>query len=185
VPKEENKKPKRSKKRIALIVLAIIAGIVAVQNLLYLYGSRKYLTIPEVMALDPIPAEVTLIKQRSLCLFTEGRQVVQVHRRYSTQASPDQVRQAYDTLTAERGWVRDTAATGQAPGLVGFQIVHKGNYVDLDVSLPLQPIAPPGSAWEYTSQLQSPTWRRTCNSGNVPFVDVPSTHDATSTSTTG
>lgn len=175
--KKEQKKPKRSKKRIALIAAAIVVGIVVVQNLLFVVGSRNYLKVPDLMAIEPKATNTTLVSQRSICTSASSLQKKILERRYRTTLTPDQLTEAYNISTAQLGWKAGTSPTdNQNPSVkrLSFTRVHKDKAADFDVLIPTKPQADADGSYVFLTSTRSVTWVRSCSSGNKPFIEVAS-----------
>jgi hypothetical protein len=175
-PRKKAKKKRFTRRRVIIAVASILAGIATVQALLFFVGSRQYPRIPALMALEPKPADVTLAAQRSLCVSSSSLQRNRLERRYVTKLPPEQVQESYRKIAAEQGWAKDDRddKENEAARSENFEILYKGVHVQLDVVVPkvAQPAA--DGTYQFLTVVSAPTWKRTCKSGNIPFVDVPS-----------
>jgi hypothetical protein len=170
-------KKRRSKKRIAVIAVGILVGIFVLQNVLFLVGSQRYLKIPELMALDSAPSSVTLKSQRSQCVSGSSLQRNKLERRYETALSMDQLLDVYKTRLTSLGWqeVKKPAIDNATFTNIDFESHRKHNtVVELQLIVPKAPQIDSSGAYQYLLTITSPTWTRSCVSGNTAFVDVPS-----------
>jgi hypothetical protein len=173
----KGKKKRFSKKRVVIAVVCVLAGIVTVQGILFYIGSRHYPRIPALMAIEPKIADSTLKSQRSYCVSGTSLQRNRLERRYVTRLSPERVQEDFRRLTAEQGWVKDESDVkeNETARSEGFRTVQKGVQIELDVVVTKLAEPAPDGTYQYLTVVSAPTWKRTCRSGNTPFVDVPST----------